>query len=466
MSSPRLFLATVTRTRLSLIGTVITTVSAFLFLALAVLEIMGLHTSPYVGILAFMVIPAFFVLGLLLIPIGLWLDRRRRRKEGHTEKLVVDLGSPRTRRQVRIFVIATLINILIVTVAMFKGVAVMETNEFCGQTCHTVMNPEFTTYQRSPHARVECVACHIGEGASWFVKSKLAGSWQVVSVALDLYPRPIQTPIHDLRPARETCERCHWPEKFVGERLKVISRFQEDEENTELKTVMMLNVGGTRADKSHGIHWHVDPGNIVRYRSDPSRETIYEVEFVEGGKPAKRWLGPEAEKDEAKLASAWRTMDCVDCHNRPAHIYLPAEEELDRGLAEGRLDPALPFLRREGLKVLKVDYPSHDAARAGIQQALTAFYTTSYPAVAADKVAAAARALGDIYATNVHPSMKITWGTYKNQLGHVTDMGCMRCHNGDHKAADDTTITSDCESCHAILADGEQDPEILKTLRP
>jgi hypothetical protein len=465
MRSPRLFLAHVTRTRLSLIGTVLTTVSAILFLTLLALELVGLHGGPYAGILAFLIIPALFVLGLILIPLGLWLDRRRRRRAGETGRAVIDLEHPTTSRKVRIFIIATIVNVAILMIAAFKGVAMMETNEFCGQTCHSVMNPEFTTYQRSPHARVRCVECHIGEGASWFVKSKLAGSWQVISVAFDLYPRPIPAPVHDLRPARETCERCHWPDKFVGDRLRVISRFQEDETNTELKTVMMMKVGGRRQANSQGIHWHVDPDHVVRYRSDPTREVIYEVEEIEKGKVVKRFRGPEFDKPEAQAATTWRTMDCVDCHNRPAHVYRPAEDELDRALADGRLDRALPFLRREGLKALKAEYATAEAARAGIAKVIGDFYATQ-PGAQAEKVAQASRVLGEIHNVNVHPAMKITWGTYKNQLGHVTDTGCLRCHNGDHKTEDGTAIGSDCDSCHAILADGEQDPEILKTLSP
>ena len=461
MRSPKLFLAHVTRTRLSLAGTVLTTVSALLFIALFVMELVGLHGGPYTGILAFLVVPAFFLLGLLLIPLGLWLDRRRRRRDGSE----ADLSTSTTARKIRIFLIATVVNLVIVTLAAFKGVEVMETNEFCGQACHSVMAPEFTTFQRSPHARVGCVKCHIGEGASWFVKSKLAGSWQLVSVALDLYPRPIAAPVHDLRPARETCEQCHWPEKFVGDRLKVISRFQEDETNTELKTVMMMKVGGKRAGNSHGIHWHVDPEHVVRYRSDPTREIIYEVEELEGGKLTKTFRGPEADKPEAAQATTWRTMDCVDCHNRPAHVYRPPEDELDRALAEGRLDRTLPFIRREGLKALKKEYPSHEAARAGIAKDIQDFYAAQPPALA-PKAAAAGKLLGDIWATNVFPSMKITWNTYKNQISHVVDMGCLRCHNGDHKTTEGAAITSDCDSCHAILADGEAEPEILKTLQP
>jgi uncharacterized membrane protein len=464
MRGLRQFIGHITRTRTGVVGSVLTTVSALLFIALVVTELVGIAGGPYFGIVAFFMLPALFVIGLLLIAVGMWLDRHRKSdvvlsEEERAAALV---------RKLRVFVIATLANLVIIGLAAFKGVELMETTGFCGQTCHRVMHPEFTSYQRSPHARVRCVDCHIGAGADWFVKSKLSGSWQVISVALNLYPKPIPTPVSSLRPARETCEQCHWPTKFIGERLKVISHFKEDEANTELKTVMLVKVGGIRSAESRGIHWHVDPRHAVRYRSDAKREKMYEVQQFDDGKMTHSWRGPDADKPDAQSATTWRTMDCVDCHNRPAHTFRPAEDEIDQSMAEGRLDRTVPFLRREALKALKQEYASTAAASAGIQEALTGFYAKSYPAVAKEKVAAAATELARLYSANVFPDMKITWGTYPNQLGHVTDMGCLRCHNGDHKATDGKSkdIRSDCDTCHTLLADSEQDPEILKTLLP
>jgi nitrate/TMAO reductase-like tetraheme cytochrome c subunit len=183
--------------------------------------------------------------------------------------LVIDLNVGRTRTLLLLFMALTLVNVVILAVSTYKAVEVMDSTKFCGQACHSVMAPEFTTYQRSPHSRVACVECHIGPGAGWFVKSKLSGSWQLISVSLDLYPRPIPTPVHNLRPARDTCEQCHWPNKFVGDRLKVITRFRDDEANTPEKTVLLLRVGGMQGRESKGIHWHVDPA--CRSATRPTR---------------------------------------------------------------------------------------------------------------------------------------------------------------------------------------------------
>ena len=305
------FFAAVTSNPISLAGSALTTVAAFLFLLLFSIHLVSAHgATPYLGILTFVILPSLFLLGLLLIPFGIWRTRKRRREamaedDPAAEFAVLDLNRPQTRKAALVFLAATGVNALILGVGTYKGVEVMESTQFCGAACHTVMEPEFTTYKRSPHARVKCVECHIGEGADWFVKSKLSGSWQLVSVAFDLYPRPISVPVHNLRPARETCEQCHWPNKFVGDRFRVNTHFSEDEANTETKTVLVVKVGGRQAGRSQGIHWHVDPEHVVRYRSDEKRQVIYEVEVEtkDGGK--QRFAGPAASSPGSARRRRW-----------------------------------------------------------------------------------------------------------------------------------------------------------------
>jgi hypothetical protein len=462
----RSFLQTITRNGVSLVGAALTTAAAILFLSLFVGESLGLGGGPYLGILTFVIFPALFVLGLVLIPVGIaWQRRRLHRAEARGETLVplpvIDLNIDRTRTLLLVFFAFTLVNVVIIAVSTYKAVEVMDSTAFCGSACHSVMNPEYTTYQRSPHSRVACVSCHIGPGAGWFVKSKLSGSWQLISVNLNLYPRPIPTPVHNLRPARDTCEQCHWPTKFVGDRLRVITHYQDDEANTALKTILLLRVGGMQGRASKGIHRHVDPGVSIRYRSDDKRETIGTVELTRPDGTTTTYASPGAPKE-----GEWRTMDCLDCHNRPSHIYRTPEDELDRALAEGRIDPALPFVHREGLKALQADYTSHEDARSKIASVLDAFYTKEHPSADAARVTAAARELGNIYATNVYPSMNIRWGTYPSHLGHTSSPGCFRCHDGEHVDAKGASISQDCDTCHTVLAVDEANPEVLKTLQP
>ena len=462
----RAFFRGITRNGVSLFGTALTTAAFVLFVSFFVGESIGLHSGPYLGILTFVVFPTIFALGLAIIPVGIFWERRRaRRAEARGEAPrglpVIDLNLGRTRTILLVFLAATMVNVVVIAVSTYRAVEVMDSTKFCGTTCHSVMAPEYTTYQRSPHSRVACVSCHIGPGAGWFVKSKLSGSWQLVSVNLDLYPRPIPTPVHNLRPARDTCEQCHWPNKFVGDRLKVITHFQDDEANTALKTVLLLRIGGMQGRESKGIHWHVDPGVRIRYRADEKRETIGTVELTRADGTTTTYAAPNAPK-----TGEWRTMDCVDCHNRPTHIYRTPEDEIDRAMAEGRIDPKLPFIHREGLKALNGEYASHDEARGKISAALESFYGKEYPAADREKVAAASAALQTIYATNVFPSMNIKWGTYPSHVGHTASPGCFRCHDGEHADPSGKTIEQDCETCHTALAVEEENPEVLKTLQP
>jgi len=456
-----------TRNTISLVGTAIAMAAVVMMIAFFVMSLFGFEGGAYLGILIFVILPAIFFVGVVLVPAGIWWQRRqdRKRKEAGGEPVhlpVVDLNVEHTRKVVLGLLLLTLVSVVILAGGTYKAVHYMDSNAFCGTVCHTVMQPEYTAYQRSPHAQVKCADCHIGPGAEWFVKSKLSGSWQMVSVMLELYPTPIPTPVHDLRPARDTCEQCHWPTKFIGDKLSYRIHYEENEENTPLTTALLLKVGGQQGGKSHGIHWHVDPGVKIRYMSTPDRETIYDVELKEpdgtvkvfkaGGAP------PEAE---------WREMDCVDCHNRPTHRYRMPGDEVDEAMLGGRISTDLPFIKREAVRALQVEYESHEDARAGLAADIDAYYRQNHADRYADlkrEIEAAGAALGDIYSWNVFPAMKVTWGTYPDHSGHQETDGCFRCHNRKHETDDGERISRKCATCHETLAKGEENPEILTSL--
>jgi hypothetical protein len=478
-----------TRNPLSLIGAVITVVSMVLIVAFFAVELSGHQGSPYTGIVAFVILPTMLAFGLVLFNVGAWRQRRRRAAspdEAVPPLPVIDLNQASVRKGVLWGAVVLTLAFVVLGIATYKGVEVMDSTAFCGTTCHTVMQPEHTAFQRSPHARVGCTGCHIGEGASWFVKSKLSGTRQLFAVAFDTFSRPIPTPVHDLRPARETCEQCHWPEKFVGERLKVFDHFTDDEQTTHLQSVLLLKIGGVQRGKGLGIHWHVDPSTQIRYQSDPKREHISTVEMKLADGTVKVFRrdpsGDEAEDEEAGEARAvahaqrpapvpqvWRTMDCIDCHNRPTHIFGTPEGEVDTALAKNDIDRTLPYIRREAVRLLKGDYPSHQAAREALRAGLQAFYAKEYPEIAsarADAIEQAGEALGRIFSGHVFPDMKVTWGTYPSFLGHQQHPGCLRCHDGRMRTETGEKISSSCTVCHTVLAQEEEDPEVLSQLMP
>ena len=246
------FFSVVTRHWLSLVGSIVALIAVVLIVMLFAIELTGFHGGPYLGILTYLILPAIVVGGLLLIPLGVWQRRRldaiAEREHGVRPKLpVIDLNDQRTRGIILACVTVGMVCLVIVAGATYKGVEVMESVAFCGTVCHTVMEPEHTAFQRSSHSKLRCADCHIGPGADWFVKSKISGSWQMVSVALNLYPTPIPSPVHSLRPARETCEQCHWPTRHVGDKLQVHTKFGEDEANSMTRTVLLMKVEIGRA---------------------------------------------------------------------------------------------------------------------------------------------------------------------------------------------------------------------------
>jgi hypothetical protein len=448
---------------ISAAGVVLVTAAAIFWLVLLFSHAGHETSNPYLGILLFVGLPALFFTGLGLIPAGLWLERRRR---GTRELPPVDLRSPRVRRLAIFLAATTIANVVIASQLTYSTVSYMDSVTFCGLTCHKVMAPEFTAYQNSPHSRVECVKCHIGPGASWFVKSKLSGAHQLFAVALGTYERPIPTPVENLRPARDTCEGCHWPQKFGGQRLRVISKFAEDETNTRNDTVLMMHIGG--GNTLRGIHGaHVGPGVHIRYaHADRKRQNIPLVEVANEGKPRVTYLAKGADEAQARTLPM-REMDCVDCHNRPTHIFELPDRGMDRILTNGDASPSLPWLRKTGLELLKAKYASREEALSRIPAGVQAFYRDKHPEIYASRraeVDAAARAVASIYERNIFPEMKLDWGTYINNIGHTDFPGCFRCHDEEHTASGGQKIGQDCSSCHEMLAMEEQNPKILTDL--
>ena len=442
---------------LTILGSALVTLSALLFLIVYALELFGWHTNPYIGIVFFLMMPGLFVLGLLLIPLGVWLERRARARGAPRRRLwpLIDLNNPRHQQVVAGVGVLTIVNVVIVSLAAFRGVHYMDSVPFCGQVCHEVMEPEFVSYQAGPHARVACVECHIGPGAPWFVRSKLSGLRQVYAVAFETYSRPIPSPVHNLRPARDTCEQCHWPEKFHGEAIRTFREYASDEANTETVTVLRLHVGGGSESTGpvRGIHWHTSARNEVDYiATDEKRQTIPWVRLrtPEG---VKEYVAPGT--DRAALAGReMRRMDCMDCHNRPSHTLAPsAGHAVDGAIANGHIDRGLPFIRREAVAVLEEEYATAEEAVRQIDARLKDYYTREHPAVSAERGAALDGAVATVqrlYRHNVFPRMRVTWGTYENNLGHTTAAGCFRCHDGEHFADDGSAIRQDCDLCHEI----------------
>jgi hypothetical protein len=478
------FIEALSINRIGRLGVVLTTSSFITFLVLEAARFAGILSNAYIGLITYLSLPALFIVGLVLIPIG-W--SRRCKETGKTTRALIDeqFDAAQTTRGFfgsKVFLsvgVLTLVNVAFMGIASTRMLHFMDSAHFCGTACHSVMNPEWVTYQESPHARVKCVECHVGEGVGALIDSKVSGTRQMISIAFDLLERPIPTPVHNLRPSRETCEKCHWPEKFYGRRLETIARYKKDAESTPVFNTLSLKIDTGKAGDRSGIHWHVAGENQVRYASvDDEREEMIWVDVRRPDGGVKRYRNrslaaatedPDgaAEGDHAghkrkkSRSSEERTFDCIDCHNRATHIYEDPNDAVDRRIELGLVDRTLPFIKREALAAVTANYPDETAAMDRIAKHLHGFYETEYPEIASerrDAVEGAVKALQDLYNRNIHHQMSITWNTYPSLIGHSRGGGCFRCHNPYMVDDEGKAVSSDCTMCHSILAYESEEP--------
>ncbi len=443
------------RNWLSLAGMVLCVSAAFAFILLFAVDLFATHANPYMGILAYVVAPMFFFMGLALVLGGYFLETRRIRK-GVLRKenefvLNVDLSRKRDRRLMVGFVGGSLGFLMLTAFGSYETYHLMETNSFCGETCHTPMEPEYKAYQHSAHAQVDCVACHIGPGTTAYIRTKLNGVKQMYHQILGDYDRPIQILNPNLRLAQETCQTCHWSQKHFGDVPKTFRHYLADEENTPFTVHMILKVGGS--DPVHGpvegIHSHMNVSNKIEFISlDEHREEIPWVRVTDANGKSTEYRTEKFTDDISKHSI--RTMDCMDCHNRPAHKFLSPNDAVDQAMAMGRIDVSIPWAKANIVKALAAPYSTREEAQQKIEESLRAEYKDD------KRVDTLVAEVGKIYATNFFPEMKADWRAHPDHIGHKDNNGCFRCHDGMHMASDGKTSIkgSDCNACHLIVAQG------------
>ena len=455
-SAPTLF-----RNYISYIGIAFVAASLTSILLLFVIEITSGDDNPYTVLVTYILLPAVLVFGLAIILLGALWERRRRRKSPDAEippYPILDLNDPRRRR---LFVVALCLSLAFLFISAFGSYRAYEYTEsvaFCGQQCHDVMKPEFVAYNASPHARVRCVECHVGGGAEWYVRSKLNGMHQLYAVTFRTFKTPIQTPIHTLRPADETCAKCHWPEKFHGEQLKVFNHYGYDEKNSLNQTRMLLKTGGgsPTAGEVGGIHWHMNVANEITYiATDEKRQNIPWVRLKDSNGKVTDYGVRDSQLSAQQIEQfEKRKMDCIDCHNRPTHIYLSPNEAVDRSFAASRLDITLPYLKAKSVEVLSKPYETTEQAVSTISSELHHYYQTEHPEIYSSKsesISGAVAELQRVYQTYFFPEMKTDWKAHINNIGHYNAQGCFRCHDGQHFSNDGKVIRNECSICHTTV---------------
>ncbi len=454
---------TLFRHPLAAIGGALTLAGGFLFIVLLLLDLTTGGDNPYSSLVTFVIVPAIITLGVILFLIASWLQVKQARQRGEEVKfnLSIDPTDSNYLRNLWLFLGLTAALIVIVSYSGYRAYESTDSVAFCGKTCHTVMEPQYVTYMNSPHARVACVECHIGPGASFYVKSKMDGTRQLWRTALNSYDRPIMTPVHNLRPAQETCEGCHWPQQFWGNKFTTRTYYKTDEQNSPWTISLLVKVGGgnPRTGKLEGIHWHMLADNKVEYvASDYKRQIIPWVRVTkqDGSTKVYRQQGVEM-PDTTVVENEVRAFDCMDCHNRPSHKFQPPATSLNLAMSTRMISPTLPYIRQVGLDLLNASYENREQAQAAIDTGLFAYYHANYPTLVdslRSEITKATKSLKTIYSENFFPEMKTDYRARETHLSHFVNDGCFRCHNNSMVADDGTSISSDCRTCHLIVAQG------------
>jgi len=446
---------------LSIFGLWIVLIGFLLLVTFGLFTLVSPTSNPYLDIFTFLGIPGIIVFGFLVATLGVAIRRWQIHKIDPERKFRrfprLDLNDPRQRRSVSILGGCVLVMVPVVAVTSYHGYHYTDSVAFCAEACHEVMHPEGTAYEFSSHARVTCAECHIGAGASWFVRSKISGLRQVLAVLADSYSRPIPPAIHHLRPAADTCEQCHWPKKFHGAQLLEIAHFATDEANTRHEMRILVKTGGGDDVTGHaeGIHMHmVLSGRMEYVATDPYLQEIPWVRWVGAAGETHVFradgLPAEAPPPEGQL----RTIDCMDCHNRPAHKFVPPRQSVDLFLERGRIDRTLPFIKKKAVEVLTASYPDPETARRAIANDLTDYYRTAHPEVWSGRRPALEEAIErtqEIYDLTFFPEMNVDWKTYPDNIGHLEFPGCFRCHDGKHVDREGHAVRRECDICHDFL---------------
>lgn len=457
---------TIFRHPLAAVGGALFLSGGALFVVLLMIEFTSAVDNPYRSLVTFIIAPFIITVGFIFFLISIWVQVRSARRRGKTVRfnLTIDPSDPAYMKNLWLFLGLTAFLVIMVIYSGTKAYEATDSVSFCGETCHIVMEPQNVTYHNSPHARVPCVECHIGPGASFWVKAKFDGIRQLFATTLNTFSRPIETPVINLRPAQETCEQCHWPRQFYGDKLVTRTYYRTDEENSPWTINLLVKIGGgnPRTGRLEGIHWHMIGSNVVEYiATDEKRQNIPWIRLIKASGDTVVYTDPEAEIPDLNDPEVEiRRFDCMDCHNRPSHLFTPPAVSLNLALSTRRISRDLPYIRSTGLDLLNAKYEDREVAMAALSTGLKEYYQEEYPELAAsspDKIEAAAEMLKRIYNNNFFPEMKTDYRARENNLSHFVNDGCFRCHDGYKQDAEGNAISSGCKTCHLIVAQGSSE---------
>ena len=349
------------------------------------------------------------------------------------------------------YLVLILVFIVLLTGGMY-GWEYSNSTEFCGTACHT-MPPQSVVHADSPHANVTCEECHIGRASFGNqLMRKTQGIKETYYEIFKLYEYPIRATA--LRPARDTCEKCHLPETFTNDSLRTIKHFASDEANTESTTYLILKTGGgeKREGLGKGIHWHIS-NKVQYYSTDPLNQEIPYVRVANDDGTFTEYTDVESGFNAATMdESQLKDIDCTTCHNRVTHNFEVPTESVDQAMAKKLIHPAIPSIRAKSVEVLSVKYETRDEAVKAIA-AVEEDYKTNYADFYGQNtgiIQASVKEIQAIYDRTVFHDQEVDSTTHPNNLGHINSPGCFRCHDGKHLNAENEAVRLECNLCHSI----------------
>lgn len=451
-------------------GIMITVLLPMLLFSLLV-DFGGWLENQCFAVLLYILFVPLLLVAIILITYGNYFTKKQKQAQNTAvfsyNYLKSNLMSPAhyssIRKKVYFLAIFTALFLFFLSIATHGSYYYSNTNHFCARFCHQVLSHAAKTHYSSPHSRVDCMECHKKyDGYNVSGTDHTSGLVKAYKTITKSSSTPIKIPASRLRPSNESCEKCHWPDKFHGKQLRIINSFQSDESNSHTKTALYLNIGsgGSLAQSAQGIHWHTSRKHRLYYlASDEERLDIVKI-TLDSNNGTKVVYTKEGRETTLKN-KRHRLMDCVDCHNRPTHYIFSPEKALDKKLLSGEIPQKLPFIKQQALVAITKPYPSTPAALKGISDHLRGHYS-KIPPEQSELLAQAIRGTQQAYTDNVSIELGVDWNTYPNFIGHAHNGGCFRCHNSAFKTKEGKGIPHDCKLCHLILAENEPSHLVLQ----
>jgi len=433
-------------------GLIVTGVGFIASLIALIAELTGEESTPYQGLLTFVLYPGIAIGGLAITGLGVFLEHRRSRKlrEAAQEwRPTLDLAQRRDRLVLWALGCFFVAFVGSSVVGAYHAYEFTESKSFCGEVCHEPMEPQFVAHQNSPHAKIDCTTCHVGPGVGGYIDAKISGMRQLKQVLLDSVPRPIRAGEEKVAIVSEACEECHQPDLLPDSQLDTSVRFGFDLANSERSLRLLFH---RTSAPQEGTHWH--SGLEISFQAEDARGTRIprvRVRRADGSETVYEDRAGRGPGGSPELREE-RAMTCIDCHSRPAHRFEAPESSIDRAIARGEIDRSLPSIKKIAVAALSRDHDGRgsDGVRAFVEEE----YRTRFDGrvlAREETLGRAVETIERIYSQNVFPGMQVDWTTHPDHAGHRGSPGCFRCHSGQHTSSEGRALPSDCATCHEFF---------------